>query len=706
MSPEDEGSPEADESTDIFPTDTKTPEEYPCLQQISSPGRGSHHRLFPGKNIIGRSEEADVSLDDSSVSREHVELDVREGGAIVRDLGSRNGTLVEGQRISGEEPITHNQRLKVGSYDFQFLTQAEPLAEEIEEPPDEPSETPPGESPETPADEPPETPPAETPPEGPPPEPGLPAEIPPEQAGGPATIPEEEALPPSGHLAFLKQVPTRVWLIGGGVVGALFLAILTYNLISSWLGEPDEKVPPVADMGTIPLSDPKAIPETAPVEQPEYIPVFLEFSSTPISGKVFFGDENVGTSPFRMSAHLQYGKVYEVRASFTLDELGETIEEKLRFSLAADQQVIPLKFAAPIGHLKVGALPRGVELYLEGVFAHDPHRAKPIKFNEIVFGKPIYLPFGDYTVELKRSRRLQASKTFISQVIYRREFKINQESTEYEITVQDKDLETFPLKIVTEPEGADCLVDGEKIGLTPFEGTLPLGEHTLVLRKEGYFEHTQPIRVELNTPYLAEIALKTSEAGRLINEARVRIKQKRYKEAIDLLVNALREKPIPQESAEGHYLIGQSFLLMGEYGDARDHFLQGMKHELFRYSSRLGIAQIYFSQGERIRALQVLIEVLVSAKQGHVKSEAATLFQQISPFKSVLYVTTEPEGAQLTVNGKEVSQATPLILHDLMVGTYRLQFSLPGYQGQDMKIDLGVSEFKPILKKLKIVRER
>lgn len=48
---------------------------------------------------LGRGEEADVQLADPSVSRNHAMIDLGAGYAIVRDLGSTNGTFVNGERI-------------------------------------------------------------------------------------------------------------------------------------------------------------------------------------------------------------------------------------------------------------------------------------------------------------------------------------------------------------------------------------------------------------------------------------------------------------------------------------------------------------------------------------------------------------------------------------------------------------------------------
>ncbi len=57
------------------------------------------HRIT-GQQVFGRSETADVILDDASVSREHAVLEPGPGGVLVTDLGSHNGTLVDGAVVT------------------------------------------------------------------------------------------------------------------------------------------------------------------------------------------------------------------------------------------------------------------------------------------------------------------------------------------------------------------------------------------------------------------------------------------------------------------------------------------------------------------------------------------------------------------------------------------------------------------------------
>jgi DNA-binding CsgD family transcriptional regulator len=73
--------------------------------------------LGHGKQVLGRSSGCDVPLKDLSVSRRHAEIVLTESGVTVTDLGSRNGTFVEGKRIA-TCPVSDGQRVRFGSVTF------------------------------------------------------------------------------------------------------------------------------------------------------------------------------------------------------------------------------------------------------------------------------------------------------------------------------------------------------------------------------------------------------------------------------------------------------------------------------------------------------------------------------------------------------------------------------------------------------------
>jgi pSer/pThr/pTyr-binding forkhead associated (FHA) protein len=77
----------------------------------SGPRRGMHWSLPMGATRIGRDPEDGIFLDDVTVSRHHAEFEVTDEMLVIRDLGSTNGTYVNGSRHdqaelrSGDEVI-------------------------------------------------------------------------------------------------------------------------------------------------------------------------------------------------------------------------------------------------------------------------------------------------------------------------------------------------------------------------------------------------------------------------------------------------------------------------------------------------------------------------------------------------------------------------------------------------------------------------
>ena len=59
---------------------------------------GSQYLLTKPKTVIGRGSGCDIVIDDPGISRKHLEIDITDNGVIARDLGSTNGTFVEGHQ--------------------------------------------------------------------------------------------------------------------------------------------------------------------------------------------------------------------------------------------------------------------------------------------------------------------------------------------------------------------------------------------------------------------------------------------------------------------------------------------------------------------------------------------------------------------------------------------------------------------------------
>jgi hypothetical protein len=64
---------------------------------------------------IGRSRDCEIVVDDANVSRRHAELRPRGGAWVLTDLGSTNGTRLDGRRIERPEPLEPGDRIEVGA---------------------------------------------------------------------------------------------------------------------------------------------------------------------------------------------------------------------------------------------------------------------------------------------------------------------------------------------------------------------------------------------------------------------------------------------------------------------------------------------------------------------------------------------------------------------------------------------------------------
>jgi len=69
---------------------------------------GQRYLLTGPVTVIGRGSEADIIVDDTGVSRRHLEIRVTPDGVIASDMGSTNGTFVEGHRVPAATLVDGN----------------------------------------------------------------------------------------------------------------------------------------------------------------------------------------------------------------------------------------------------------------------------------------------------------------------------------------------------------------------------------------------------------------------------------------------------------------------------------------------------------------------------------------------------------------------------------------------------------------------
>jgi pSer/pThr/pTyr-binding forkhead associated (FHA) protein len=79
-----------------------TQQDRPILIAYEGELEGEHWVLDQDQMTIGRSPDCDIRLPKRQVSRYHARIERDDGGYLLRDLGSKNGTYVNGQEIRGE----------------------------------------------------------------------------------------------------------------------------------------------------------------------------------------------------------------------------------------------------------------------------------------------------------------------------------------------------------------------------------------------------------------------------------------------------------------------------------------------------------------------------------------------------------------------------------------------------------------------------
>lgn len=103
------------------------PEELPALEPgtgmlvvVRGPNAGSRYLLDRDVTTVGRHPDADIFLDDVTVSRRHAEVRRDPAGVEVADLGSLNGTYVGGERVE-QRVLTTGEELQIGRFKLLYV---------------------------------------------------------------------------------------------------------------------------------------------------------------------------------------------------------------------------------------------------------------------------------------------------------------------------------------------------------------------------------------------------------------------------------------------------------------------------------------------------------------------------------------------------------------------------------------------------------
>lgn len=81
---------------------------------------GDRIEMAEGKNIIGRLADCAVTVNDANVSRRHAQIHRSGSGFVISDLGSTNGTYVNGDRLIADHRLADGDIISVGAVNLRF----------------------------------------------------------------------------------------------------------------------------------------------------------------------------------------------------------------------------------------------------------------------------------------------------------------------------------------------------------------------------------------------------------------------------------------------------------------------------------------------------------------------------------------------------------------------------------------------------------
>lgn len=128
--PDEQGGSDSDATQILEKTAQTLQEEYrqakekgACLIMIRGPLQGNQFFLSKHEMIIGRDPTADISVSDPSISRRHAKVSLQGEAVYLHDLGSANGTVVNGKKVESKAIISlaKEDMIRLGNSIFKYI---------------------------------------------------------------------------------------------------------------------------------------------------------------------------------------------------------------------------------------------------------------------------------------------------------------------------------------------------------------------------------------------------------------------------------------------------------------------------------------------------------------------------------------------------------------------------------------------------------
>ena len=78
--------------------------------------------MADAERTVGRDDSNDIVLQDDQASGQHARIAVKDGAFWISDLGSRNGTFVNGVRVDARHKLVSKDLIKIGRTVLRFTT--------------------------------------------------------------------------------------------------------------------------------------------------------------------------------------------------------------------------------------------------------------------------------------------------------------------------------------------------------------------------------------------------------------------------------------------------------------------------------------------------------------------------------------------------------------------------------------------------------